>query len=797
MRMNMLLHILRKDLKRKRSMNFILLLFIIMAAAFLASSVSNLVTIQGAVDSFLKMAKTPDFLTVSVENEGKSAIAEFFENCEYVEEYEMIDGHMIMEDEIEIVSCAQEPGRQKYERGNTVFIETVPENFMKVFDGEGNSFTLKEGEIAVPRMQAEKNNLQEGDILKLNYGEKSKEFTIRFIVKDAIFGSQLMGFKRLFLSGGDYEWMYGDADAVHMVLYGVNYTDKDAFMKEFNKENFQVVGIVDNSAVRMCYVFDMLLAGILIVVSICLISISFLVLRFTIVFTLQEDYKEIGVMKAIGIEDISIKGIYLLKYFAIALAGAAAGVAASFPFEKLLLSETMSNLVVSDVKSRAEINVVCGVAVVFIVLLFCYSTTGKIKKYAAIEAIRNGGNGERFTEGNVLRLSKRKRMPPCIYMACNDVLCNFKRYLVLMAIFCIGILLILIPLKAVHTLKDKNIIRSFNMQPADIFIDTGDVEKYVLEEDDTLLLSDLDRIREALEKGGFEAEVWVEKEYVVSCYGSDRENLCNHYTSQMIGKEEEDYDLVEGKIPVYANEIMVTDKTAQELGVGIGDYIYYQYPDREEAFLITGLYQSMMNMGKGLRVSRKAEFENQYLGGMFAIQAGLTDDIDGEELKERIQDIFPDYKISTEAEFVSNMIGGVLDQLDALQALLGGVVLSVNILITVLTMKTLITRERGEIAILKSIGFGDGTLRKWQCARILIVLGAAIFSGTLLSGPLSHFLLLPIFGMMGAPKMKLITRPFETYIVYPAVMLIVTGIVAYLCAAIVRKVEFKEIGTLE
>lgn len=792
----MLLHILKRDLKRKRSMNLILLMFIIMASAFLASSVSNLTAIQGAVDSFLKMAKAPDFLTILVGEKTQNDVETFLKNCEYVAEYEVIDSHTLMEDEIEIISCAQEPGRNKYEKGNTVCIEAVPENFMKVFDQEGNLFTLKEGEIALPRLQAEGNNLQVGDVLAISCGERSKEFTIKFIVKDAVFGSQFMGFKRLFLSEEDYEWLYGDTDIVHTLLYGVDYTDKDAFMKEFNQENFQIVSSVDGSTIKMCYVFDMLLAGVLMAASICLILISFLVLRFTIVFTLQEDYKEIGVMKAIGIEEISIKGIYLLKYFVIALVGAAVGTGFSFPFEKLLLSQTMTNLVVSDVKSRAGVNFLCGAVIVLIVLLFCYSTTGKVKKFTAIEAIRNGGNGERFGVRNMLRLHRRKTMPPCVYMACNDVLSHMKRYLVLTLIFCIGILLILIPLKAIHTLKDKNIIRSFNMQPSDLFI-SGDMEKYILEEDDTLLLSDLDRIREVLKKQGLEAEVWVEKEYTVSCYGADPAILCNYYTSQMIGKEEEDYDLVEGKLPVFANEIMVTEKTAEELGVGIGDHIYFQYPDREEAFLVTGFYQSMMNMGNGFRVSRKAEFENQYLGGILGIQVKMEDEGKEEELKELILDAFPDYKVSSSGEYISGMIGGVLDQMDALQMLLSGVVLSINILITVLMMKTLITRERGEIAILKSIGFSDRTLRGWQSLRILLVLGAAILIGTVLSGPLSRMALGPIFGMMGAPRMKLVTRPFEAYIVYPVMMFAVTGIAAYLCAAMIKKVEFKEIGTLE
>ena len=365
----MLLHILKRDLKRKRSMNVILLLFVIMAAAFLASSVSNLITIQGAVDSFLKMAETPDFITIALSEEEKSDIDTFLEDCAYVTEYQVTDCHTIIEDEIEIISCANDPGRQKYEKGNTICIETVPEHLMKVFDQEGSLFTLKEGEIAIPKLQAEANSLQVGDILKLSCGDKQREFTIKLIVKDAVFGSQFMGFKRLFVSDQDYEWLYGDSMSVHTLLYGVNYADKDAFMSEFNQENFQVVSSLDGATIKMCYVFDMLIAGVLLVVSICLILIAFLVLRFSIVFTLQEDYKEIGVMKAIGIGGMGIKGIYLLKYFAIALLGSAVGLILSFPFEKLLLFKTMENLVVQDVKSRAEINLLCAAAVIFVVIL--------------------------------------------------------------------------------------------------------------------------------------------------------------------------------------------------------------------------------------------------------------------------------------------------------------------------------------------------------------------------------------------------------------------------------------------
>ena len=75
----MLLHILKKDLKRKRTMNVILLLFITMAAAFMASSVNNLITITGAVDRLLGMANTPDYLTIAISDKKKQRLRIFSE----------------------------------------------------------------------------------------------------------------------------------------------------------------------------------------------------------------------------------------------------------------------------------------------------------------------------------------------------------------------------------------------------------------------------------------------------------------------------------------------------------------------------------------------------------------------------------------------------------------------------------------------------------------------------------------------------------------------------------------------
>ncbi|MDE7212160.1 MAG: hypothetical protein K2O03_12075 [Lachnospiraceae bacterium] len=57
----MYLRILKKDLKRKKTMNAIVLIFIILAATFIASSVNNMFTITTALDDYFEMAEVPDY----------------------------------------------------------------------------------------------------------------------------------------------------------------------------------------------------------------------------------------------------------------------------------------------------------------------------------------------------------------------------------------------------------------------------------------------------------------------------------------------------------------------------------------------------------------------------------------------------------------------------------------------------------------------------------------------------------------------------------------------------------------
>ena len=73
----MYIRILKKDLKRKKTMNVILLIFVILAATFIASSANNLTTVSSALDNFIEKADVPDYWFSSTNDADIGRFKEF------------------------------------------------------------------------------------------------------------------------------------------------------------------------------------------------------------------------------------------------------------------------------------------------------------------------------------------------------------------------------------------------------------------------------------------------------------------------------------------------------------------------------------------------------------------------------------------------------------------------------------------------------------------------------------------------------------------------------------------------
>lgn len=389
----MYLNILKKDLRRKKAMNIILLIFIILATMFVSSSVNNIVNVTTALDYSFEQANVPDYLAMTINKmleedvDGVIDRATSIQNC-YTEKVLFLSSkNLIFEDE----SMTTVDG--------TNMLQGDKELAMNYFlSDESVLKKVRRGEVYLTNGRAEKIGLEVGDKLIIEIENIKREFTYAGWVKDVALGSNMNEMCRYIISEEDFEDYISD-EAIRGYyggsLYYIHTDDLAQTKSELSKISESFAITADRDLLEFTYVFDMVVTGFLLVVSIILILIAFVVLRFTITFTLSEEYREIGVMKAIGISNWKIRMLYLVKYTAISAVGSVIGLILSFPFGKMFMSvSAMSNIISGQTLSL--VNVLCAPFVTGVVLAFCYGCTDMVKKMTPIDAIRNGQTGERF-----------------------------------------------------------------------------------------------------------------------------------------------------------------------------------------------------------------------------------------------------------------------------------------------------------------------------------------------------------------------------------------------------------------
>lgn len=799
----MFFRILKRDFKRKKATNLILLLFVLLASLLLSSSANNLSMTIGAVDQFIENAKVPDLFLIATAGKGQDELRNFIEHNPDIASYEVQDGITILNDEqITILGSLDESSEmtRNYERTTTLSVMPYDGSYMKVFDEDGEELHLENGEIALAKLEAEKNHLQKGDRIAITIGDCRKEFRVAAITRDAVFGTSFMGYKRHMISKEDFADFADQEQTVYTRMYCVDYGDRDAFQKAYTSKKFAVISGIEKNLIPMCYVFDMLMAGILIIVSVCMILISMLVLRFTISFTVSEEYREIGIMKAIGLNSRDIKKIYLIKYIAISILGSVIGVGLGIPFQEMLLKQVVTNVVLEPEIENIFINLLAGIFVVMVVVLYGNHCTNLVRKISVLEAIRSGTAGESFHRKSMM-LSKHRRMHLPLFLACNDLKNQKKQFVVLLFCFVLGTMMLILSLIAATTLDGENIVYSFGMDKSDLSVTIGNEESLIDKGEQGAVEMNryMEEMKQTLLKQGIECEIGNTLGFHYSVHTEGAEDPVDCIAVMPNGEWNQHLTMLDGREPQYENEIAITEITAQKLKAVIGDSLVMTFADREERFVITGTYQTMFNMGEQIRMSKNAHPDYTFFAGSYAYQIVLKESNQVEHALEVLKDKFPAYKIYRGREWVDETCGldTVRMQLNKVMSLITVVVLFTNALITVLFVRSFLSKEQSEIALMKSLGFQSCVIKQWQLFRILLILAAGIMSGTLLSHLLAPHTIGLVFGMMGAKKMPLSVNPLMEFVGFPLLLLGVTGCAAYISTGGIRRIEVKEVSNIE
>lgn len=782
--------ILKKDLRRRKTMNVILFLFIFLVSMFISSSVNNILSISTAMDHFFDKAGVPDYWLGVLDDSSKENLERYMEEESVSYRYEDLLAFSAKKVEINGTTL---------EYGNTFMVSDVGESVITVFDkGDQPIREVKRGEIYMTAMLMSDYGIEQGDQVTIQTLDGEVAFTVAGSTKDALYGSGMTGMTRCLVHPEDYKKL----KRVDQRTEYRSYVIYSQAVKQFEKELSARSGIVaalnaDRGTIKSMYMMDMIIAAVLLVVSICLILISLIILRFAIAFTMREEFPEIGVMKAIGMKSHRIRGLYAVKYFAISVVGGLLGFLCGIPFGSILLEKVSQNIVMGD-DSHLTVNLLASLAVIGIVLLFSYLVTRKINRIKPVEAIRRGATGERFKKKGLLRLG-RGHLPTIFFLAVNDIVSCFRRFSILFLAFAMGILLIIIPVNTKNTLKSEHLLTWFSMTECDLCINRDDVVMMNGVTDRSTVDRILQEVRDKLTEYKIPANVHMECIYRLNLAKGDRKCLSIAFAGRGDVRAE-DYSYTGGSAPRYANEVAVTRIIADRLGAEIGDELTIYQGDTAKKYMITGTVQTMNNMGEGIRFSEKEVIDDRCMAGLFAVQIRYTDNPDQKakaERKEQIAKAFPTVSVQSPGEYIDEMMGGLSSRLDGVTYLILFVVGCINIFVTVLMMKSFLDGERGEIGMLKAIGFRDRDLVIWQSLRIGMVLVCATITAVAVSTPICQLCVAPVFRMMGAETIVFEIRPWEVYVCYPLVVAVVTVLASLLTAQGVRKISPAETSNIE
>ena len=784
--------ILKKDLKRKKTMNIILLLFVVLCSMFAAASVNNIIAVVGGLDYYFEKAELGDYFIIERSTGGEDTISKILKHSENVSGYRTYNVVNASCDDLKTDSG------KLMEFSNIALICDINNTKQNFFGMDNEVITdVEKGKVYITGSVPKREGVKIGERFYVELGDTKLPLEVAGFAKDALLGSEMMGNPRLLINSADFETLTAD-ETIHTYscghVYDIDTDNAAALESELNEQNGMLFS-GDRDLIKMTYIMNMLVAAIILVVSAGLLIVSFVVLRFTIRFTIAEEFREIGVMKAIGLNNSSIRMLYLVKYLGITLAGAVIGYFGSVPFGNLLLKSVSENMVLGN-DNGMIIGVVCCIAVVLIIMLFGWSSTRRVEKLSAIDAVRSGQTGERFRKRSLLSLGKSK-FGSTGFLALNDVTSEPKQYGILTAVFAICTALVMILAVTANTLDSGSLLYLLSMTDSDVYLNDSTRAMEIIAGTKTICETE-DEIADILTENDMPGNVYLEGWYKLPVTAKNGNFQINFL--KCADTVTTDYDYTDGSAPMKPDEIAVTKQISKKLGAEIGDRVTVKIGGEEREFIITAYFQCFNNLGECARFHQDVEIADTLMTSSFSYQITFDDHPDKAVIEERIEklkDIFDNQNIFDTKGFVKDCMG-VGDMIAAVKNLVLMLSLIIIILLAVLMERSFISKERSEIALLKAVGFDSGSVILYHTMRFGITVIIAIVTASALLMPLTKLIIDPIFGMMGAiGNIEYQFNALEIFGAYPVIIFCVTVLSAALTAIYTKTIKSSDTASIE
>ena len=219
----------------------------------------------------------------------------------------------------------------------------------------------------------------------------NEELTIAGFIRDSQMNSMMASSKRFLVTKSDYERIKNQGDEEYLIEFLLKEnTDTDSFADDYKKAEMYSNGpTITKPLIRMMNALsDGIMIFVILLVGIAVLLISLLCIRFITALGVEQDRKEVGMLKALGIENKHIRLLFFSKYILFSFAGAVLGFLGAGILKRPLSQKLRELYGVSDkgLFSVATAILVC-ILIQTVILLFIRHVLKKMEKMSTLEAL--------------------------------------------------------------------------------------------------------------------------------------------------------------------------------------------------------------------------------------------------------------------------------------------------------------------------------------------------------------------------------------------------------------------------
>lgn len=745
----MIRKLIKSSLTKNRLVSAFVAAFLVLSAALISGALVLTLGVFGSVDRFMESARTPHFMQMHLGSLDKARMQTFVDGRKDVVAWEAIEYLNVENAQLRFNGQTLETEIQQ----NGFVTQSEQMDFL--LSPEGEVIQPEPGEIYVPNFYESKYDLKPGDQISVSTGDGEMVFTMVGAFRDSQMNSTLASSKRLLISDEDYtELLRREGTAPeHLLSFRLN---SPAEAASFETDYF-TAKLESNGPSLTWSLFrlvnslnDGITVMLLIMMSFIILLIAFLCIRYTLLATMEEDLREIGVMKALGVRNTLISSIYLGKYRVLLGGGAATGFIVSLLARNAILANVQRNM--GEVNNPV-LGVVAGAIGALLLyglsMLYVRRVLKRLRQITPLRALQGdaGLNSARRRPRFILR--------PTVGNAVNLKLAwaNIRRtpsqHLTILAVACLITLALLVPFRFGSTVRSADFVTYMGIGQYDLRIDLlGRSDARPEADSITAALDGDDRIKRV--------EIYTQEIETAITASGEASPLRIDYGDPAAFP----LRYGAGRAPQSVAEIGLSKINAERFGVSVGDAITVLGSEGEVKFTVSGTYQDVTNGGKTAKALPGPTMDAEQPDMMVAIEAAEGAKLD--DIQATITQAAGGVQVIDTGLYVQQMMGDMIRVMETIAWVFAGVTIVIAALMAGLSIRLMQVQERRANALQGALGFTSRHLRSQYLVRIMLMMAVGVALGIVLATPVGNLIGNAVFSTVGMSGLSLRFDPWVT-----------------------------------